>query len=145
EVRSQMASSAKRLPAADALPVVRELVLHDEDVNDKFIPLLLWWAMESKASSDRSLLLDKLHETRLWAAPIFQKYLAPRLGQRYTAERTEANFATCAQLLQLAPTPEDVDLVVKGMELGLQGDVVKAVPPALQQTLANVWQQRPHT
>src|SRR5207247_1711812 len=44
EVRSQCASSLKRLPGKDALPVICELLGRAEDAEDKHIPLLLWWA-----------------------------------------------------------------------------------------------------
>ena len=54
EVRSQLASTAKRLPAAQALPIVRNLLTHHEDVKDIHVPMLLWWAIESKAESDRA-------------------------------------------------------------------------------------------
>src|SRR5204862_7017486 len=47
EARGQLASTAKRLPAKDALPIVRNLLAHDEDVDDNRLPLLLWWAIES--------------------------------------------------------------------------------------------------
>ena len=52
-MRAQLASSAKRLRGEDALPVVRELLFRAEDANDKHLPLLIWWALESKAVSDR--------------------------------------------------------------------------------------------
>src|SRR5262249_10668434 len=48
EVRGQLASTAKRLPATDALPIVRALLARDEDASDIHLPLLLWWALESK-------------------------------------------------------------------------------------------------
>src|SRR5205085_9600968 len=48
-VRSQLASSAKRLPPAVGLPIVRRLVLRDEDGRDPHLPLLLWWAVEGHA------------------------------------------------------------------------------------------------
>src|SRR5262249_18449762 len=54
EVRSQLASSAKRLPATDALGIIRPMLARDEDASDKHIPLLLWWAIESKADADRA-------------------------------------------------------------------------------------------
>src|SRR6185369_12867536 len=56
-VRNQLACSCKRLPAADALPIVHQLLRRDEDVKDPQIPLLLWWAMEAKAVSDRDAVL----------------------------------------------------------------------------------------
>jgi hypothetical protein len=42
EVRSQLACSAKRLPARDALPIIARLLAHSEDSRDIHIPLLLW-------------------------------------------------------------------------------------------------------
>ena len=60
EVRSQLASTAKRLPAAQALPIVRNLLTHHEDADDIHLPLLLWWAIESKAESDTEAVLAKL-------------------------------------------------------------------------------------
>src|SRR5206468_5832775 len=49
EVRSQLAASARRLPAAQALPILKNLAQRSQDVDDIHIPLLLWWAIESKA------------------------------------------------------------------------------------------------
>ena len=44
-------------------PILAALIRRDEDVNDKHIPLLIWWALENKTVSDNSqvtkLLADK--------------------------------------------------------------------------------------
>jgi putative membrane-bound dehydrogenase-like protein len=145
QVRVQIASTAKRLPGVNALPILHESLLRSEDVGDKHIPLLTWWAIESKAVSDRAGLLAMLKESSLWRAPMFSQHVAARLGQRYTAERTEENLQAAAQLLALAPGPESVDELVKGMEAGLQGDRVTGVPAALAKAVAEVWDTRPHT
>ncbi len=145
QVRVQVASTAKRLPGVNALPILHESLFRAEDVNDKHIPLLTWWALESKAVSDRDALLAMLKETPLWQTPIFSKFIVSRLGQRYTAERTDENLKTAAQLLAMAPAPEFVDELVKGMEVGLQGDRVTSVPAPLAKQVAEVWDTRPHT
>jgi putative heme-binding domain-containing protein len=145
QVRAQVASAAKRLPGVNALPILREALYRADDANDKHIPLLLWWALESKAVSDRAQLLELLRESSLWRTPLFSKFMVSRLGQRYTAERTDANFETAAQLLAMAPAPEFVDDLVKGMEAGLEGDRIASVPAALQKEVADVWSTRPHT
>lgn len=142
-VRVQLAATCRRLPAADAIPILRELLLREEDVSDKHEPLMLWWALEDKAITGRSMILDLLKETPLWHSPIVSQHIISRLGQRYTAERTEENLNTAAQLLAMAPSPEDVDKLVKGMEQGLQGDTVKSVPAALSKQVAEVWKNRP--
>lgn len=145
EVRAQLASSVTRLPGKDALPITRELLLHSEDVSDKHVPLLLWWAVESKCVTDRDAILRMLEDSTFWHAPIVQKFIVARLGQRFTAERTDANLETAAKLFALAPTPADADELIKGMEAGLQGDAVKSVPPALQKRVADLWASRPPT
>ena len=43
EARVQIACTARRLPAAQALPILKNLLAHDEDVHDPFLPLSIWW------------------------------------------------------------------------------------------------------
>src|SRR5205814_812250 len=57
EVRAQLACTAKRLPAGPCLAIVRELLQHDGDKTDPCIPLLLWWALESKVAANRDAVL----------------------------------------------------------------------------------------
>lgn len=162
EVRSQLASSCKRLPARDALPIIRELMSRGEDVNDLHVPLLLWWALESKVESDLPMVLQSLKDPALWEAPLFKKHIAARLGQRFTTERGDrfsytlqeaeysnwltnyvpsrcrTNLKTCSQLLDLAPTVESRDLLMRGMEAGLRGDSVEIDPSPLQQAVSRL-------
>ena len=145
EVRAQLASSVTRLPGKDALPITRELLLRSEDVTDKHVPLLLWWAIESKCATDRDAILRMLEDSTFWHAPIVQKFIIARLGQRFTAERTDANLETAAKLFALAPTSADADELIKGMEAGLQGDAVKSVPAALAKKVAELWASRAPT
>ncbi len=145
EVRAQLASTVTRLPGKDALPITRELLLRSEDVTDKHVPLLLWWAVESKCATDRDAILRMLEDSTFWHAPIVQKFIIARLGQRFTAERTDANLETAAKLFALAPSPADADELIKGMEAGLQGDAVKSVPPALAKKVAELWASRAPT
>ena len=145
EVRAQLASSVTRLPGKDALPITRELLLRSEDVTDKHVPLLLWWAVESKCATDRDAILRMLEDSTFWHAPIVQKFIIARLGQRFTAERTDANLETAAKLFALAPSPADADELIKGMEAGLQGDAVKSVPPTLAKKVAELWASRAPT
>jgi putative heme-binding domain-containing protein len=162
QVRSQLASTCKRLPGKDAIPIIRELLFHTEDENDTHIPMLLWWAIESKCGQDRELVLDLFRDVSLWRAPIVSNprrsplhnsnELAPetatilsRLGQRYTAERSDLNLITAAELIGMAPGGSEVDELVRGMEAGLQGDAVKSVPIAMQKRVVELWASRPKT
>ena len=162
EVRSQLASSCKRLPARDALPIARELMFRGEDVNDLHVPLLLWWALESKVGNDLPLVLQLLKDPAIWEAPLFKKHIAARLGRRFTTERgdhfsytlQEAEYSRwltnyvpsrcrsslkiCGQLLDLAPTMEARDQLMRGMEEGLRGDSVELDPSPLQKKISHL-------
>ncbi|MGI8784151.1 MAG: PVC-type heme-binding CxxCH protein [Acidobacteriota bacterium] len=167
EVRSQLASTCKRLPARDAFPIIRGLLLRADDANDLHIPLLLWWAIEDKAASDRDLVLALLKESAVWKAPIFRQHIASRIGQRYAAERGEShytfsgdylgvysewktkfdpkvahrNLETCARLLELALADADAEILAKGMDDGLQGETLKTVPTALEKQISRLLAQ----
>src|SRR5439155_8065582 len=64
--RSQLACTAKRLAAKDALPIVHRLLPRQEGLDDPYIPLLLWWAIEDKAISDRESVLGLLDSPSAW-------------------------------------------------------------------------------
>jgi putative membrane-bound dehydrogenase-like protein len=137
-VRSQLACTAKRLPAAEGLPIVRALLHRGEDVDDPHIPLLIWWAIEDKAVSDRAAVLALFDGPDLWKQPLVGRTILERVGRRYLAEGGEADLAAVARLLTTAPTPADVGRLVAGLEKALEGRHLTAVPPALAGQLAAV-------
>src|SRR3569623_1647816 len=47
-VRNQLACTAKRLPGAQALPLIDRMLARDAAAAAPQIPLLLWWALEDK-------------------------------------------------------------------------------------------------
>jgi putative heme-binding domain-containing protein len=57
EVRCQIVSTARRLPAHQALPLIAALVGRDADAADPFIPLLCWFTLESFCDTDRAAVL----------------------------------------------------------------------------------------
>src|SRR5262249_40076818 len=79
EVPSQLARSARRLRASACLGIVRQLLARSEDINDIHIPLLLWWALEAKAESDRALVVKMFAEPALWRLPMVEKHILERL------------------------------------------------------------------
>ncbi|MFZ9745385.1 MAG: PVC-type heme-binding CxxCH protein [Opitutaceae bacterium] len=167
EVRSQFASSARRLRASQGIPVVRALLRHAVDANDRHLPLLLWWALESHAEDGREELLGLVSDPATWRAPTFRRELAERLGRRFTAdqgprrhytlrqgvysewiierapEHLRRNLEFCARLLAAAPGPEEAVLLVQGMARGLTGPRVTAPPPALLAAVASAWAKAP--
>jgi putative membrane-bound dehydrogenase-like protein len=140
-VRSQLACSARRLPAADGLPIARELMLHAEDVKDRYIPLLIWWAVEPKVTEDVGQVLATFNSPAVWNAELVQTHLLERLGRRLTAEQKPAHLDACAKLLDTAPGAAQLDRLMAGMETGLQSGTgrMPATPPAVGQSLTRLW------
>lgn len=144
-VRSQLACTCKRLPGKDGLPIVWELLRRDEDAKDPFIPLLLWWAVEDKAITDREAVLRFFESPAAWQLPVARTSLAERVGRRYLAEGKDADLSACARLLAAAPGRTEVDLLIGGMEKALEGRRLAAVPPAVEGQLARLREERPES
>jgi putative membrane-bound dehydrogenase-like protein len=138
-VRNQLACTAKRLPAAQGLPLIEQLLRHSEDVEDPQIPLLLWWALEAKAVSDRAQVEALFQSPDFWRAPIAERFILERLARRYLAEGGEANDRTLATLLERSPGPAQTERLIRGMELALEGRRLDAVPEALRNPLSELW------
>ena len=136
EVRSQFASSARRLPTGQMLTLVAALAARDEDTQDAYIPLLLWFALESHVTLDRAAVVGLLRDRALWERPLVQEHLLPRLMRRFATEGRRADLLVCAQLLRLAPTPALSVPLMKGFEEAYRGRELAGLPDELLQALA---------
>ncbi|HZN35804.1 MAG TPA: c-type cytochrome, partial [Pirellulaceae bacterium] len=131
EVRSQLAASARRLPAAQALAIVKNLASRSEDAGDIHIPLLLWWAIEAKADKDRETVLALFADKSFWDQPIVGKHLSERLMRRYAATGLRKDLLTCAKLLELAPSKEHAGRLMAGFEAAFEGRTIANLPVEL--------------
>lgn len=128
-VRSQLASSAKRLPPSAAFPILSGLLAHDDDLEDLHQGLLIWWAIESHAMTSETetrLLIDKT-----WDRPLVKKFLLGRLMQRW-ALATPSNWSGCQWLLATSPTLETRRIVVEGLKEALAGSSKATLPQDIQ-------------
>ena len=135
EVRSQLAATAKRLPGPQAIPIIKNLLKDHDDANDPDIPLQIWWAMESKAVSDRKEMLALFEDASIWKKQTVLKMILGRLMQRWVMEGGEQNYAACAQLLKLAPSVKQARPLINGLQEGLRGRDVTALPAGLVKAL----------
>jgi len=138
-VRRQLACTVKRLPGTEALPILNELLSRDEDVDDPQIPLLLWWAIEHNTIAQRENLMRLLASPAAMARPLMRKTILERLARRYAAEGSEANFASCAQLLKAAPSPVETAMLLRGMELGIVSRRFDNTPATLAAWFTEAW------
>ncbi|TWU50887.1 Cytochrome c [Rubripirellula tenax] len=130
QVRSQWASSAKRLPADVAIPIVDGLLDHTDDLDDPQIPLLIWWAVENHA--DELANLDPLlRQTARRQRPLFQQVILARLMQRYALIGTQAAFASAEQLIGMVEDEPSTDQIIRGLNQAFVGRSIPSLPPAM--------------
>lgn len=135
EVRVQLACTAKRLPAEQDLSIVRAMLRHDADAADPRLPLLLWWAIESKAASDRDAVLALFAESPLWDTALVKAHLLDRIMRRYAQAGTRQDLLTCAKLLDMAPSDEHAKILASGFETAFKGRAVSGLPKELVEAL----------
>tara|TARA_R110002049_G_scaffold4601_6_gene32885 strand:+ start:83133 stop:86147 length:3015 start_codon:yes stop_codon:yes gene_type:complete len=135
QVRSQLASTARRIEASDAIPIIQALVTHDQDVDDPHMPLMNWWAIETHADAWASIqaLID---EPTFWHRPLVREHLISRLMQRYAAAGSPADLEHCAALLQTAPDQHSRELLMVGLTRAFEGRSIPPLPDLLADAIA---------
>lgn len=138
EVRKQLASSARRLPAKDALPIIRNLLNYDEDSKDIHQPLMLWWAIEAKATDgSRDEILELLFsDEEVWSRAIVKEHLIDRMMKRYALAGSREELIAAADLLNAAPDKDSKDLLLKGFEEAYKGRSLAGLPDQLVAAIA---------
>ncbi|MEZ6129264.1 MAG: c-type cytochrome [Planctomycetaceae bacterium] len=137
EVRKQLASSARRLPPQDALPIIRNLLKYDEDATDIHQPLLLWWALEAQAGDAGDLILDiVLSDDDVWKRPLVADHLVERLMKRYAVAGSREELLHAAKLLTAAPDKASTDQLLKGFEDAYKGRSLAGIPDELVDAIA---------
>jgi putative heme-binding domain-containing protein len=137
-VRSQLAASVRRLPPAPALGLIRELTARDLDASDPHIPLLIWWAVEKHAVSQRTKVLEIFGSSSAWQQKISAQFILPRLAQRYAAEGTKDGLETVAALIQSAPGASERETLMQSLAEAYKGRTIDKVPEALRNAAALV-------
>ncbi len=102
-VRGQLASTAARLPAHVALPIINANINRDCDNSDPFLPLQWWWAIERHSVSGREEVMKRFTRPTLWKSTLGRETLLVRLVRRYMAEGTAAGWDCVLRILEVAP------------------------------------------
>ena len=103
-VRQQLACTAARLPAHQAVPMINANINRDIDNDDPYLPLLWWWAVERHSVSGRDEVMRRFVRPSLWKSHLGRDTLLTRLIRRYMAEGTIEGLGSVAQLVKAAPT-----------------------------------------
>lgn len=99
-VRQELACLARKLPAAQALPIINANINRLIDHDDPYMPLLWWWAVEQHSLSGREEVMKRFTRPTLWKSRLGGDFLLPRLIRRYTAEGTYVGIDCVTKLLQ---------------------------------------------
>jgi putative membrane-bound dehydrogenase-like protein len=127
-VRCQLAATARRLPGGIGLPIVERLLRRGLDRDDPVIPLMLWWAIESKALAEDQRLLAMLGSPSAWRHGGMREN-SLRLVRRYAASGTRSGYDACRRLLSGAQGRDQADalaaldqgLAERGLPIGGMG------------------------
>lgn len=135
-VRAQMASSARRLPVTQALPLVNALFIHAADTSDPCVPLLCWWVLETHLAQHRDTVLALFQSPAVWEQALVQEHILPRLMRRFAVEGRRQDLLVCAQLLRTAPGTNHTARLMKGFEEAYRGRAMSGLPDELLSALA---------
>lgn len=96
-VRSQLAATARRLPAV-SLPILKNLLQQTPDQVDPYLSLMIWWGLESQSLPQLQLIVDEFSRLEHYSqsAWLFQ---IEKLVRRYAAEGNRVGYDACALLL----------------------------------------------
>ena len=120
DVRQQLACTAARLPAKQAMPIINANINRNIDLDDPYLPLLWWWAVEKQSVAGRDEVLKRFVRPTLWKSQLGRDVLLPRLIRRYTAEGTADGLDSVARLLKAAPDEAARQLLWQSFLLGWQ-------------------------
>ena len=139
QVRSQFASTAKRLPPHEGLAIVAAILRRGTDAADVHIPLLLWWAIEAKAElpAGRQMILQYFDDASFWHLPIVEQVVAERIVQRYAMAGGDENLASRARLLRSAPDAKAKGILLAGLEKAFAGRAASVFPGELKTAVAD--------
>jgi len=137
-VRVQLACSARRLPAAEGLPIVQQLLQHDEDAADVHQPLLLWWAIEARCGPESAAVVDMFRDSTLWNTKLAQQTILSRLMRRFALAGTQKDLRTCVELFRLAPEKKHGLVLLKGFEEAFKGRSIAGLPTELLEEISKL-------
>ena len=144
-VRSQLACTAKRIPAKAGLFISSVIAQRDVDVKDPHIPMLLWWTVEKNAAVASKGIVDLFASAEGWRSGITRETILPRAMRRFATEGSGPTLEACARILETSPQTER-DKMIVALEQGFSeqpkekrlSDLNK-LPASLKNQLVALW------
>ena len=130
EVISQIAATAKRLPASSALPIFKSLT-EKIDNADPDNPLMLWWALEAHVDDHQSDVAELFGDLSVWQQPVVRSVILERLMQRLMMTGQVEDYKLATQLFQKAPNKVYGKVLMNGFLKGMRGRDLSFLPADL--------------
>jgi putative heme-binding domain-containing protein len=115
---------------------VRALLTHDEDAGDRHLPLLAWWAIETKCATDADAVVEMFEDKSLWKQKVVRETLLERVMQRFAQPGTRRDLLVCAKLFEAAPDAAATKRLMTGFEQAFKGRTLSGLPDELVAALA---------
>jgi putative heme-binding domain-containing protein len=135
EVRSQFAGSARRLPANQAMALVTAILSHDEDLEDRYVPLLCWWVLEANLDRNREAVLSLFNDRQFTQMPMVVTHILSRIMRALALKGRNRDLQDCVRLLAQATGMDQVDQLLEGFELAYAGRRMGGLPDELASAL----------
>ncbi len=135
-VHLYLTSALQRLPLEQRWVPLSRLVLHQKNVNDHNLPLMLWYAMEPLAE------VDAVRALRLAEHSVFPIHL-PFMVRRISAMGSDKAVSMLVEALSQAANEEKQVIYLRGIEAGLKGQKRFLMPKAWSEVAANLYKGSP--
>lgn len=129
-VLAQLACSARRWSENSALGIVKNLSMRSDIARDSFLPLLIWWAIETHSIKGQQTIASWLGDDAWLRSPIVQSTLIERIARRYMAKDARDGARLVATLLEVGGEP-----ALRGLEKSLEGVFLPQMPETLKEWL----------
>jgi len=136
DVRVQLASTAKRLPARQGLTLAKALAQRSEDVKDPRQPLMIWWAIEGQAGAHQEDIVRLFEEASFWSHPLVETHLLDRVMRRFAQSGTRRDWEAATRLFELSPGPSHSRKLMSGFEAAFKGRTLGGLPEALTRAMS---------
>ncbi len=144
-VLSQLATTAKRLPAEQGLPIVWNLAKKNDITADPHLPLLMWWAVEHHAIDSRQSIIETVEswpdKNALWV----KDTLLPNLIRRLASEGSAECDALIVRLMAAGDSWQVTEKMLTALNAGLVDRQRPATSDALGSLFAGYAQQSSNT
>ena len=124
-VLAQLACSAKRLPPTESAALASQMMDNPLTADDPQLPLLIWWALESANTRDKTDTVRFPYNNN----PKLRDFFAERVARRFLSGDIPRGAERRSTLFDLTQNSHAYAPVLRGIATALQAHPLEAVPP----------------